>query len=87
MMKLINMNPPFPYNALKRMKTHFRHVRVEYNYLKDTKTGKTFPRQRTINGISHLTPIQIEFDEDDPTRGTKKKTNVERFFLESMFTD
>lgn len=69
--------------AIKKLRVHFRHVRVEYNYLKDKKTGKHFARQRSINGISFQTPREIEFDEDDPIRGTKKKTNVEKFFLES----
>ncbi|KAA8895278.1 Piwi domain-containing protein [Sphaerosporella brunnea] len=80
-LKLVG-NPPFHFNAIKRLKTHFRHIRVEFNYLKDKKTGKTFPRQRSINGLSQLTPAEIWFDEDDPVRGTKKKTNVETYFRE-----
>jgi len=70
--------------AIRKLRTHFRYVRVEYNYLKDKNTGKSFPRQRSINGVSLQTPSEIQFDEDDPVRGTKKKTNVEKFFLESM---
>jgi hypothetical protein len=84
MIKLINRPGPFPPNAIKRLRTHFRHVRVQYEYLKDKKTGKTFPRERSVNGVSPYPPRQIEFDEEDPVRGTKKKTNVEKFFLESM---
>ena len=89
-MKFLNMrNPPgnrFPQQAVRTLKSHFRHVRISYDYLKDKKTNKGFSRQRSITGVSFLTPREIEFDEDDPVRGTKKKTNVEKFFRERKYT-
>jgi hypothetical protein len=81
-------NPPRDINhyGIRKLKSHLRHVRIQHNYLKDQKTKKPVLRQRSINGVANLTPGKIIFDEDDPTRGTKKSTNVEKFFWESMFT-
>jgi len=88
MMKFLNIdsrNPNINAFGIRKLKSHLRHVRIQHSYLKDQKTKKPILRQRSINGVANLTPQKIIFDEDDPTRGTKKSTNVAKFFLESMF--
>lgn len=82
-LKFCGMNrltQPLHESQIKKLKTHLRHVRIEYTYLKDKKTGKPIVRQRSITGVSFLCPKDLTFEEEDVKTGKKSKTSVQAFF-------
>ena len=63
---------------INRLKSHFRHVRIETSHLTDSNKKKII-RQRTITGVG-APAHRITFEENDPKKGTTKKTDVAAFF-------